>query len=533
MNISHTPSAAAAPLLELQGVSKLYPNGTLANDNVSLSIRRAEIHAILGENGAGKSTVMKMLYGLEQPSAGRIVFKGAATAFNHPRDAIAAGIGLVPQHFKLVPSFTVAQNVVLGCEPTRFGVIDRAAMAAAVRAVARRFGLEVDPGAIVAGLSAGEQQRVEILKALYRGAQVLLLDEPTAVLTAQETQQLFAVLRQLVGSGLTVILITHKLAEVREVSDRFTVMRAGRVTGHAESRSASEAAITEMIVGRALSPHQFARPGRGSEVPLVSVSNLGASRPDGRVELDGVSFEIGAGEILGIAGVEGNGQQALAEILSGLRAPAAGAASVNGVSFIGAGVRHARACRVAAIPEDRLRDGVAVGLSITDNVIAVDYHKAPLSRRGWLDGEAAHAAAARVIAEFGVAARSPDTPIGALSGGNMQKVVLAREVMAQPMLLIASQPTRGVDIGAAEALRLRLAALRDCGAAILLISADLDELLAMSDRIAVLSQGRIAGHFRGAAASALELGPYMAGARRAPGAAANFDSPFADEGGPA
>jgi ABC-type uncharacterized transport system ATPase subunit len=514
------------PLLELQAVSKLYPNGTLANDSVSLSIRRGQVHAILGENGAGKSTVMKMLYGLEQPSAGRIVFKGAPVAFNHPRDAIAAGIGLVPQHFKLVPSFTVAQNVVLGCEPTRFGMIDRAAMAASVGDVARRFGLDVDPGAVVAGLSAGEQQRVEILKALYRGAEVLLLDEPTAVLTAQETAQLFTALRQLVGRGLTVILITHKLAEVREVSDRFTVMRAGRVTGHAESGGASEAAITEMIVGRALSPHPFARPGRASEVPLVRVTGLGAARPDGRPELHGVSFEIGAGEILGIAGVEGNGQQALAEILSGLREPGAGAASVNGAAFVGRGVRHARACRVASIPEDRLRDGAAVAMSIIDNVIAVDYHKAPLSRRGWLDEGAAREAAVRVIAEFGVAARSPDMPIGALSGGNMQKVVLGREVMAQPLLLIASQPTRGVDIGAAESLRQRLAALRDSGAAILLISADLDELLSMSDRIAVLSQGRIAGHFAGASATALQLGPYMAGARCVPGAAANFESPF-------
>lgn len=513
-------------IIELRSVSKRYANGTLANDGVSFGVRRGEVHAVVGENGAGKSTVMKMLFGLEQPSAGEILLNGCPVVLRSPRDAIAAGIGLVPQHLELVTSFTVAENVVLGCEPIRRGVIDRRRAAEAVRQASERFGLAVKPDAIVGDLSVGEQQRVEILKTLYRGAQVVLLDEPSAVLPPQETDALFKALRQLVDNGLTVVLITHKLAEVREVSDRFTVMRAGRVTGHAASRAVGAGEIADMIVGRPLAPLQLSRSTRPRRLPLLAVRDLALTRPDGSALLQGVSFDIASGEILGVAGVEGNGQAPLAALLGGLESPTRGSAALEGDVFTGHGVRGARAGGVAVVPEDRLRDGVAASMSIVDNFIAAEYHQPPLSRRGWLDTAIAYAKTQQMLREFGVVARSADTTIGSLSGGNMQKVVLAREVSGEPRLLVASQPTRGVDVGAAQALRRHIAELANRGAAVLLFSADLDELLDLSDRIAVLFRGRIAAHFAAKQVGAHELGLYMTGLRHDDKAAALLDSPF-------
>lgn len=516
----------AVPLIELREVSKRYANGTLANDLVSLSVERGEIHAIVGENGAGKSTVMKMLYGLEQPSSGRILLEGRTVHLQQPGDAIAAGIGLVPQHIELVPSFTVADNVVLGCEPLRRFWLDRRRAADEVRATAERFGLAVDPLARVEDLSIGEQQRVGILKVLYRGARIVLLDEPSAVLPPQQIEALFAALRQLVAAGLTVVLITHKLAEVREISDRFTVMRGGRVTGRARSRSATEAEIAEMIVGRTVVPLRVQRVQARAAQPLVRARDLSVLHPDGRMPLQQVSFDIAAGEILGIAGVEGNGQAPLAAVLAGLEAPAQGEVQLDGRPVSGHGARAARAAGVAAIPEDRLHDGVAPGMSIIDNAMANRYHRPPLSRFGWLDARSARETAEHMLQEHGVVARSADVHIGSLSGGNMQKVVLAREVAASPRLLVASQPTRGVDIGAAQSLRQRLVALRDAGTAILLVSADLDELLELSDRIAVMFQGRIVAHFAAGTVSAQQLGLYMTGLRGDAGAAATLEAPF-------
>jgi len=528
MNLTSTAvSPGAEPaLIELRGVSKRYANGTLANDDVSFSVRRGEIHAIVGENGAGKSTVMKMLYGLEQPSAGQILLDGAVAQLADPRAAIAAGIGLVPQHLKLVPSFTVAQNIVLGSEPVRGLLLDTERAILEVAALAGRFGLAVEPRARVAGLSIGEQQRVEILKALYRGARLVLMDEPSAVLTPQEAQALFGTLRKLVDGGLTVVLITHKLGEVRDVSDRFTVLRGGRVSGHGDARRVGADELTAMIVGRAVAPLQVARARRADGGALVAVRQLGVRRADGRRALDDISFDIAAGEILGIAGVEGNGQAELAAILGGLCLPGEGQASIDGLVFTGRGVRAARAAGVAAIPEDRLHDGVAADMSITDNLIAADYHKAPLSSFGWLRIDRARTLALQLIARYGVLVSSPDAAIGILSGGNMQKVVLARELLARPRFLVASQPTRGVDIGASQSLRERLVELRDGGAAVLLISSDLDEILALSDRIAVLARGRIVGHFDGGSVSAFDLGPYMTGAREQGGASALLTAPF-------
>jgi simple sugar transport system ATP-binding protein len=498
------------PLIALRAVSKRYTNGKLANDTLSFSVQANTIHAILGENGAGKSTVLKMLYGLEQPSEGEILLNGKAVQFRHPREAMRARIGLVPQHLKLVPSFTVAQNIALGGEPLHYGLIDHAAMRAAVRNLADGLGMAVDPDAVVAGLSAGEQQRVEILKALYRGADILLLDEPTALLTPQEARALFATLRRMVGDGMTIILITHKLDEVISVSDRFTVLRAGKVSGEGDARAVSAAELTGMIVGQAPSAALPARRAAPAAAPLVCVRALGGAG------LHNLDFEIGAGEILGIAGVEGNGQAPLAAMLAGLRAPASGAATIDGQVFTGLGVRAARAVRVGAIPEDRLHDGAAVHMSIIDNLIALGYRCAPLARRGWLAADAARALAERLIAAFGVSAHSPDMPIGELSGGNIQKLVLARELSAAPRFLIASQPTRGVDIGAAQALREHLLRLRDAGAAILLLSADLDELIGLSDRVAVLANGRLVAHFDAATVTPFDLGAWMTGAAAAP-----------------
>ena len=525
MDIISTPS----PLLELQGISKRYANGTLANDGVSLAVQQGEIHAIVGENGAGKSTVMKMLYGLEQPSAGEILLDGRPVRFRHPRDAIKAGIGLVPQHVQLVPSFTVTQNIALGCEPSHGILVDYRRCVNDVRDVSRRFGLEIDPHAVVGDLSLGEQQRVGILKTLYRKARIVLLDEPTAVLTPQETVALFYALRKLTARGVTAILITHKLSEVRQVCDRFTVMRAGRISGQGQARDANDAAMTDMIVGRPVPPLRIAKRRKENLQPLVTARDLTAVSADGRRQLAQVSFDIAAGEILGIAGVEGNGQTALAEILGGLREPTSGKAELGGQAFTGKGVRAARAARVAAIPEDRLHNGVALDMSLTENLIAADYHKPPYSRMGCIQVKTATEATNRAIEAYGVVAHSPETAIGSLSGGNMQKIVLAREVSSAPRFLVASQPTRGVDIGAAQALRQHLLDLRDRGAAILLISADLDEVLELSDRIAVLFNGEIVAHFAADRVNAHGLGLYMTGLQRQDGAAALLESSFTPE----
>jgi len=515
--------------LELRNVSKRYDNGTLANEDVNINVKAGEIHAIVGENGAGKSTVMKMVYGLEQPTSGSILLHGSPITLNDPRAAIAARIGLVPQHLELIGSFTVAQNVVLGSEPRRGLWLDKRTAIERVREVSARFGLEIDPEARAADLSVGEQQRVEIIKTLYRGARLLLLDEPSALLTPQETDKLFSALRKLVADGVTVVLITHKLAEVREVSDRFTVLRGGRVTGSAPSRQVSDAELAEMIAGRQLPPLQVQRVQKRGEAPLVMVRDLTVQRADGRVQLRNMSFDIAAGEILGIAGVEGNGQSVLADVMGATRSVDQGSISVAGQVFNGQGARAARAAGLTLIPEDRLRNGAAVDMSIAENVIAADYFKPPFSRRGWLDMGAARQTARRLIERFGVSARSADVAIGKLSGGNMQKLMLAREVMAAPRVLIACQPTRGVDIGAAQSLRKELLALRDAGTAVLLISADLDEILELSDRIAVLSQGELVAHFAADAVSANALGVYMTGLARDEGAAAKLDSGFTQQ----
>ncbi|MDE1990966.1 MAG: ABC transporter ATP-binding protein [Rhizobiaceae bacterium] len=530
--MDHHPSGIGmeAPAIELRNVSKRYGNGTLANEDVSLTIRRGEIHAICGENGAGKSTIMKMIYGLIQPSAGTVLIDGRECHFTHPSQAIAAGIGMVAQHLNLVPSFTVAENVVLGQEPTgRGGLLDRDAAVAAVRQLAKSFGLEVDPMANVGDVSIGMQQRTEILKTLYRGARILLMDEPTAVLTPQETDELFAAIRRLVTSGVTVVIITHKLAEVKAISDRLTVLRDGRVTGYAETSDIDHRTIAEMMVGRPLAPQIFKRVVATARKPRVRVRRLSYVNAQGSVRLTDINFDVAGGEILGIAGVEGNGQNSLARVLSGLSAPQAGSGELDGVTFTSKGVRSARKSGVATVPEDRLSEGVAANLDIEQNIVATTYYERKFSAFGCLKIAAIGKWTSDLIKQFDVKTASSKTPIGALSGGNMQKVVMAREISGEPKFLVAAQPTRGVDIGAAGALREELVALRDRGAAVLLISADLEEVLSLSDRIAVLFKGEIVAHFRADTADQREIGLYMTGLKRQPQAAATVDAPFAHD----
>ena len=506
------------PLVEFRDICKVYPNGTVANDGVSFRLRTGEIHAIVGENGAGKSTVMKLLYGLERPSSGTLLIEGRPVEFRHPRDAIAQGIGLVAQQLSLVPTFTAAENIVLGREPRRGALFDRSRAVAECRALARRFGLEIDPEARVAHLSLGLRQRIEVLKTLYRGARLLLLDEPTAVLTPRECDALFCQLRHLVACGVTVAIVTHRLSEVMALADRVTVLRGGRVTGAAPIVEVDERRIAEMMIGPSAPPlaRRNASPGSTAErsVPMVEVQRLSYVDPQGRARLRDVSFRIGAGEILGIAGVEGNGQNSLARILSGVEAPSAGSASLDGRCFTGRGVRHAGRLGVAAISEDRQLDGAAGGLSIAENLIATDYFRRPQSRFGLLRPAAITSRTRQMIQRFGVRASGPNARIGDLSGGNVQKVILARALADTPRLLIASQPTRGVDLGAAQFLHAELLALRERGAAILLISADLEEILALSDRVAVLFSGEITAEFAAGTADPQALGLYMTGIER-------------------
>lgn len=506
-------------VLSVNGLGKTYPNGTEAVKDVSFDLKRGEIHAIVGENGAGKSTVMKMLYGLERPTKGTITVGGQQVGFASPQDAIDLNIGLVHQHLMLLESLSVADNITLGAEPVKGLFLDRIKMNKDVDEIAARYGMSIDPAATVARLAVGLKQRIEILKALYKGARILLLDEPTSVLTAQETRDLFKAIRGLTERGMTVVFITHKLVEVKAVADRVTVMRDGAVTGQVRASDVTVADIAELMVGRPVSYIPAARK-TPDLPPAVSARNLTLIGLDGRVRLNKVSFDIRPGEILGVAGVEGNGQAALGQVLTGLLPPAEGEATIAGTPFTGRGVSTARELGVAAIPEDRIHDGIVADMSIEENFIAAEYRSHRYSRNGIRNRKAVNEASKAMIRLFGVKTASEKTPIGALSGGNMQKVVLGREFSTQPGFLIAAQPTRGVDIGAAEGLRQRLVDLRDTGTAVLLISADLEETIALSDRIMVLFRGEIVAHFRADEADENELGLYMLGAQRKTGATA-------------
>jgi ABC-type uncharacterized transport system ATPase subunit len=508
-----TVGTASPYAVEMRHITKSWP-GVVANDDVSLAVRRGEIHALVGENGAGKSTLMNILYGLVRPNAGAILVNGQPLQIHGPRDAIAAGIGMVHQHFMLIPVMTVGENIMLGREPVSRGVFyDRAEASRLIRDLSRRYGLGIDPEARTGDLPVGLQQRAEILKVLYRGADILILDEPTGVLTPQETHELFRVLRGLVAQGKTIIFITHKLREVLEISDTVTVLRRGKVVGELRTAATSEEEIARLMVGRDVLlrvEKTVIEPG----AVVLRVEHLTVDSERGTQAVRDVSFELHAGEILGIAGVEGNGQSELVEALAGTRPVAGGHIYLQGQEITALGARRVRNAGIAHIPEDRRGSGLVLNYSIADNLILGRQRTPRFSWSGLvLQLRAVGAWARQLIGEFDIRAPSAETPVRALSGGNQQKVIAARELSSNPTVLLASQPTRGVDIGAIEFIHRRLIAQRDAGAAILLVSAELDEIRSLSDRIAVMYEGRIVSIEPGDAPEE-RLGLLMTGGRR-------------------
>ncbi|OLP60896.1 heme ABC transporter ATP-binding protein [Xaviernesmea oryzae] len=495
--------------VDLQGITKRFGAFT-ANSGIDLAVRRGEIHAIIGENGAGKTTLMNILFGLLQPDEGRIALNGKAMVIDSPAVAIAEGLGMVHQHFKLVPSLTVADNIFLGMEIRRNGLIDRAAQIERTRVLSQKFGLRVDPSERVAGLSVGIEQRIEILKVLARDARTIILDEPTAVLTPQESRDLFATLRSFVDDGMTVIFISHHLEEVMEVSDTVTVLRDGKVVATRPKTSLSKRELVRLMVGRDVS---FDRRPRGpvDGKAALEIADLWA-RDDRRLPmLKSASLTVRSGEILGIAGVAGNGQTELAEVLSGLRPPSHGSVRLHGQEVLGLAPAQIRARGLAHVPGDRMVRGVDRNASLSANMLMGRQDKAPFSHRGILSWATAHAEMRALIKRFDIRARGPKDPARSLSGGNIQKVVLAREFTAGGDVLLIDQPTRGVDIGAQEAIHDEIMRQRDQGRAILLISTQLDELAALADRILVMFDGRIMGEVDGEAMDEEAIGLMMAG----------------------
>ncbi len=477
--------------VEMRGIVKQFP-GVLANDRVDFSVLAGEIHALVGENGAGKSTLMNILYGLIKPDSGEIQIDGKPVSLQGPRDAIRAGIGMVHQHFMLIPVFSVHENVVLGREPVRAGdFYDDKQARQDIQELTRTYGLALDPNARVGDLPVGLQQRVEIVKVLFRGANILILDEPTGVLTPQEARDLFRVLRDLVKAGKTIIFISHKLREVLEISDRITVMRRGKVVGHLKTRDTTEESIARMMVGRDVLLRVDKPPAKPGPVAL-RVENLAAVSDQGVPALRGVSFDLHLGEILGIAGVEGNGQSELIEVLAGTRRATAGRILLAGREITSLGARMTRNFGVGHIPEDRRGAGLVLNYSVADNLVLGRQRSSRFSWHGFvLRLKAILSFARRLVTEFDIRTPSPATAARTLSGGNQQKIIVAREMSGQPRVLLAAQPTRGVDIGAIEFIHRRLVAQRDEGAAVLLVSAELDEIRSLSDRIAVIYEGRI------------------------------------------
>jgi general nucleoside transport system ATP-binding protein len=495
--------------LELRGITKRF-GSLVANDRIDLAVTPGQVHALLGENGAGKTTLMNVLYGLLQPDEGEILLDGKAVQFHSPKDAIAAGIGMVHQHFMLVPVFTVAENVTLGIEETdhRTGLLDRRKTRKDVLDLSRRYGLEIDPDALVENLPVGIQQRVEIVKALVREATVLILDEPTAVLTPAETEDLFRIIRQLKDGGTSIVFISHKLKEVQAIADTITVLRRGAVVGQ-RPPSATEEELATLMVGRNVQLRVSKDEAQPGEV-VLDVSDLTVADETGRVWVDGTSFQVRAGEILGVAGVQGNGQTELCEALMGLRPTAAGHVTLAGHDLSHATPAQRLRAGLAYVPEDRQEDGLISDFSVADNMVLDQYNQPPFASGINLNLGAIASRAAELVQEFDVRTTSAQTPVGTLSGGNQQKVILARELGQDHKVLVASQPTRGLDVGSIEFVHRRIVEQRDHGVAVLIVSAELDEIYALADRIAVMYEGKITG-FRPPAVPAEELGRLMAG----------------------
>jgi ABC-type uncharacterized transport system ATPase subunit len=496
---------------EMHGIVKRFP-GVLANDHVDFVCRVGEVHALLGENGAGKSTLMNVLAGLYRPEAGEILVNGQRVSFHSPQDAIAHGIGMVHQHFMLVPSHSVAENMVLGLNKPRF-ILNLSRVEEQVMALGEQYGLSVNPRAKIWELSVGEQQRVEVLKMLFRGAKVLVMDEPTAVLTPQEVEILFRTLRDMTKHGHTIVFISHKLDEVASIADRVTVLRRGEVTAAGENaRGTTKEQLARLMVGREvlfLVEKKKAHPG---EV-VLSVDKLCAENDRGLPALRDISLQVRAGEILGIAGVAGNGQRELAEVLTGLRVPTSGKMLFGDISLDSHTDWMEVGKNLAHIPEDRAAVGSIPALGIAENLILKRYNRPPISTRWSINYSAVHANGVQLVDRYKISAPSVDTPVRMLSGGNLQKVILARETSGQPKLMIAVHPTRGLDVGAIEGIHKLLIELRDRGAAILLISEELDELFSLGDRIAVIYEGRIVGETSPERANLNAVGLMMAGTK--------------------
>ena len=478
--------------LELRGITKRF-GSLVANDHIDLVVEPGEIHALLGENGAGKSTLMNVLYGLYRADEGDILLDDVPQHFRGPGDAMTAGIGMVHQHFMLIPVFTVAENVMLGHEQTKgLGRLDLASARQHVREVAQRFGFEIDPDALVGDLPVGVQQRVEIIKALSRDAKVLVFDEPTAVLTPQETDELMAIMRQLRDEGTSIVFITHKLREVREVADRITIIRLGKVVGEA-SPTATNSELASLMVGRAVELTVHKAPAQLREGTGLEVSGLRVLTPAGAVVVDGVSFQVRPGEVLAVAGVQGNGQTELVEAIIGLAARAEGSITLDGTELLGKSVRGILDEGVGFVPEDRKEDGLVGGFSVAENLILDRSSDTEFSRWGTLRRGALDEFARDRISEYDIRTQGPETLAGTLSGGNQQKVVIAREMSRDLRLLVVAQPTRGVDVGSIEFIHTRIIQTRDAGVPIVVVSTELDEVSALADRIAVMYRGTIVG----------------------------------------
>ena len=504
-------ASALGMLLEARGLTKRFP-GVVANDEVSLALAAGEVLALLGENGAGKSTLVKMLFGLYEPDEGEICLNGKNVRMRSPRDAISRGVGMVHQHFQLVGNLTVAQNVVLGAEPMRRRLLDRGAARRSVAELSARYQLALDPDALVEDLPVGAQQRVEIVKALYRGARILILDEPTAVLTPQETDELLLVMRQLAQQGTGIIFITHKLREVLAVADRIVVLRGGRVAGTVLPRDTNEAQLAELMVGRSVVltvEKDLAIPG----ATVLELRGVAVKDDRGVEALRGVDLVVRSGELVGVAGVEGNGQRELVEAVCGMRPLSAGQLSIGGSDAAALGPRAVHELGVGHIPENREKDGLVGAYSVADNLVLNRAYVAPFARRGIRDRAAVSAEAARLVREYDVRTPGINTTVASLSGGNKQKVVVARELSQGGSLLVVAQPTRGVDVGSIEFIHRQLIAARDRGTAVLLVSAELDEVLALADRVVVLFRGEIVAELPSAEATRERIGLLMAGAQ--------------------
>jgi general nucleoside transport system ATP-binding protein len=501
----------AAKVLELRGITKAYP-GTVANDHIDFDLRRREVHALLGENGAGKTTLMNILYGLAKPDEGEIILNGERITFSSPKDAIERGIGMVHQHFMLIPVMTVAENIVLGIEPSDKGFLDYDAARVRVREIARRFGFQIDPDARIEDIGVGQQQRVEILKALYRNAGILILDEPTAVLTPQEATEFFGILETLTREGISIIFISHKLNEVLEIADRVTVLRRGKRIETVPIQGATQETLARAMVGREVLLRVEKAPAQPGDV-LLEIEGLQVFDDREIEKVRGVSMSVRAGEIVGIAGVDGNGQSELIDAITGLRKIERGKVRIAGKDLAHATARDVLDSGIGHIPEDRQRRGLVLQFSIAENIALHDFRKPPNARLGWLYPRRLIQKARTLIREFDVRGGRPETPASALSGGNQQKVILAREIDRDPKVLIAAQPTRGLDVGAIEVVHARLIAERNEGVGILLVSLELEEILSLSDRILVLFEGQIVGEYLPSVTED-ELGIAMTGGRK-------------------